>query len=124
MSSSIDSQLQLLRARYEKHNQSHVFDHIKELGPAEKQQLWSDLTHLKVEEVSVNFETVLKQEAEQKHEAELNLKQLKEEKKAKIQPFPFDSISDSAKLTREQLDNYYKTGLNAIAKGELGIVLM
>lgn len=102
-----------LRKRYESAGQGHLFNFWLKLSAAEQEELKTQLEALNIERVNRIYVKAVSSEAEAlnpKAEAEV------------IEPLPksaSESVNDPAKV-----QSWRTTGLEAIARGEVGVLLM
>jgi len=103
-----------LQARYEAAGQGHLFTFYSTLSDAEKKGLIAQLEALDVERVNRIYTTAVKAEAEWALPAtEANA----------IEPLPKDA-SGSVLGDPAEVKQWEKTGLDAIARNEVGVLLM
>ncbi|KAG6837642.1 hypothetical protein H0H93_004918 [Arthromyces matolae] len=102
-----------LRKRYEDAGQGHLLSFYKELPPEEQSSLASQLEALNIERVNRIYKKATASEAEA---------QSPESVAATIEPLPKDA-SDSVG-TPSKDDEWREIGLDAIARGEVGVLLM
>ncbi|KAF9479438.1 UDP-N-acetylglucosamine diphosphorylase [Pholiota conissans] len=102
-----------LQKRYEAAGQSHLFKFWNELSPAEQDELKTQLEALNIERVNRIYAKAVASEAEAIHPSA---------QAVAIEPIPkgaSESVTDAAKAAA-----WRQTGLAAIARGEVGVLLM
>lgn len=102
-----------LRKRYEEAGQGHLFNFWLKLSPAEQEELKTQLEALNIERVNRIYAKAVSSEAEASNP--------KTQSDA-IEPLPkgsSESVSDPTKV-----QSWRTTGLEAIARGEVGVLLM
>ncbi|KAK0546867.1 UDP-N-acetylglucosamine pyrophosphorylase [Tilletia horrida] len=104
-----------LKARYTAAGQGHLFDHWDTLSSDRQQTFASQLSSIDVERVNAVYKTAT--------QAEACAKAASATPASDIQPPPKESLIDTAPGS-QSLENARAKGLNAIAQGKVGLVLM
>ncbi|PWN26814.1 nucleotide-diphospho-sugar transferase [Jaminaea rosea] len=105
-----------LRNKYEKAGQEHLFAFWDEISPEEQGNLAKQLSQLDVERVNAIYKRAVQGE---KEAAELA------KQSAKLGPPPASStVQTSGDAVSSESSKYAAVGLDAIAKGEVGVLLL
>ncbi|THH17369.1 hypothetical protein EW146_g3419 [Bondarzewia mesenterica] len=107
MSINIDA----LRARYKEADQEHVFQFWPQLSESQRVALAAQLDALNIERVNRVFEYAVKSEG------------VLENQGAPIEPLPADATDTSVGHPEKEAE-WRRIGLEAIARGEVGVLLM
>ncbi|PWN49780.1 UDP-N-acetylglucosamine diphosphorylase [Violaceomyces palustris] len=110
----MDATVESLRQRYRQAGQDHLFTFFDSLQEEEKAQLVQQLSKLDVERVNQVFQTAIKAD-------EL----ARTAKSSSIQPPPHESVESTiGEANASKAKSFAQIGFDAIAKGEVGVLLM
>lgn len=113
------SDFETLKSKYESAGQSQVFQFYDSLSKEEQQNLLSQLSSLDVSRVNSVYSKAIQSEKEAKQAEESNVK-------ADISAPPSSSListGDASAVSQEE-QKLRQLGLEAISKGEVGVLLM
>lgn len=115
-----------LKEEYKKAGQQHVFKFYDELDVEGKAQLYDQLVQLKKpDEVNKLFEKINKKEDKDKDKSDGDDDE--EESKDKgpsVEPLPAEACASILEAKKEDIDEWYESGLGLIADNRVGVVLM
>ncbi|KIX07686.1 uncharacterized protein Z518_02340 [Rhinocladiella mackenziei CBS 650.93] len=106
-----EDELKTLRQKYEKANQDHVFAFYDELDTAGKAALFSQLSTFDPDRVNALADKALHPPPSSGEEPS-------------IEPLPESASASLLDASKEQIDDWYKTGLDHIGKNKVAVVLM
>lgn len=101
---------EVLKERLMEAGQEHVGRYWDELTEEEKQGLFKDVVENNIEESSRFFERCMGQEVRKVEDT--------------MRPVPSEQTGGTVTTSRADLDGYFQAGLDAIGRGEVGVVLM
>lgn len=108
-----DQEMETLREKYAKANQEQVLAFYEELNTAEKSSLYAGLSSIDPEHVNQ-----ITQEA-------LNpARSSEEEGQGKLEPLPESATASVLDSKAEDIESWYSSGLDLVAKGQVAVVLM
>ena len=105
--------IESLRQRYEAAGQGHLLQFWSRLSDSERQQLQAQLEALNIERVNRNYQRAISAEKELKEQAGQEV----------IEPLPEDAAGSVIGGTEDE-KKWRSIGLKAVAKGEVGVLLM
>lgn len=108
-----DDQVATLRKVYARQSQDHVFTFWDSLSPVQKAQLYAQLTAIDPRRVNSITETVLTPNTDPKSPVG-----------TEHSPLPDSSCASTLDASAEQLAKWRHAGLEAIARGEVAVLLM
>ncbi|KLO09272.1 UDP-N-acetylglucosamine diphosphorylase [Schizopora paradoxa] len=106
------SRYETLKAKYSKAGQEHVFAFWEKLSEDERTPLLDQLERIDVERVNVIYKKAIKADEDAKHASS-----------DAIEPLPEDAFESIVGADAKAVE-YRKTGLRAIAEGEVAVLLM
>lgn len=113
-----------LREQYKKAGQQHVFKFYDELDVEGKAQLYDQLVLLKKpEEINALFEKVTKKDDSKKADDEDD-KEDDKNKGPSVEPLPAEASASLLEAKKDEVDDWYTSGLSLIADNTVGVVLM
>lgn len=107
-----DDELQTLRDSYEKANQEHVFAFYDALDTEGKASLFEQLQSFDPKRINILADKAI-------HPPKKN-----EDETPSIEPLPESATASMLDLPKEQIEQWYNTGLGLIADNKVGVVLM
>lgn len=108
-----DQELKDLKEKYAKANQGQVFTFYEELTDAEKSSLYERLSSIDPEHIN-----------QITHKALNPTKDSVEEDDGKLEPLPESATASILDSKVEDIESWYSSGLDLVAKGEVAVVLM
>ena len=108
-----DEQVATLRKSYAEQSQEHVFTFWDSLSPDEKAQLYNQLKSIDPRRLTSIIETVLAPNNDQKSSVG-----------TEHSPLPDSSCASTLDASPDQLSKWRHAGLEAIARGEVAVLLM
>ncbi|KAK2724924.1 hypothetical protein QYM36_001397 [Artemia franciscana] len=102
-----------LEAELLKYNQSHLLKFYDELTGAERDQFLHEISELNLDEVTGYFK-----------DAFLTTTKIAEKVDDRLEAIPQDLYGSVVRSTKEELTAYEKIGLEAVSKGEVGVLLL
>lgn len=115
-----------LREQYKKAGQQHVFKFYDELDVEGKAQLYDQLEQLKKpEEINRLFEKVTKKDEDDPKKGDDDNDQEDDKKKGpSVEPLPAEASASLLEAKKDEIDDWYTSGLSLIADNTVGVVLM
>ncbi|KAL9104525.1 MAG: hypothetical protein Q9163_000556 [Psora crenata] len=107
-----EHELNSLRERYVKAGQGQVFAFYEGLSKTEKASLYERLTSIDPSQINTITETALK------------LSKDDSKKEVKLEPLPDSATASILDSKPEDIEQWYNSGLDLIAKGQVAVVLM
>ncbi|XP_043198733.1 UDP-N-acetylhexosamine pyrophosphorylase-like isoform X3 [Amphibalanus amphitrite] len=101
-----------LRADLKEAGQEHLLQFWPSLEPEQRQALYEDITSMDLQEVNAFYRRTL-DEAEDQEKLDDRLK-----------PVPAEVFGSVVRSSAEQLEAYRRTGLEAVSRGEVGVLLL
>lgn len=108
-----DQELTDLRQKFANANQEHVFAFYDELTTAEKSSLYRDISSINPEYINEITQKALNP-----------VKDSAEEGKGALEPLPESVTASILDSKAENIDSWYSSGLDLVAKGQVAVVLM
>jgi len=105
-------QVRLLREKYAKQSQDHVFSFWSSLSSEQKTLFYAQLCSIDPTRVTAIADDVLSNKAAKSEEGD------------KLEPIPSTSCASTFDASPENLTAWREAGLSAIAKGEVAVLLM
>ena len=108
-----DQELTDLRQKFTNANQEHVFTFYDELTTAEKSSLYRSISSINPEYINEITQKALNP-----------VKDSTEEGKGELEPLPESVTASILDSKAENIDSWYSSGLDLVAKGQVAVVLM
>ncbi|KAI9771189.1 MAG: UDP-N-acetylglucosamine pyrophosphorylase [Geoglossum simile] len=105
-------ELDVLKGKYRSAGQDHVFAFYESLGTAEKAGLYEQLSNINPAYINQIAEKALKPAA------------TKEQSEAALEPLPESATASILDSKQEDLERWYASGLDLVAKNKVAVVLM
>ena len=106
------AELASLREKYEKAGQDHVFSFYDELDIASKAALFSQLQGFDPNRINVLADKALHPPKQE------------ETKQSSIEPLPAEALASLLESNDEEIEKWYKAGLDLVADNKVAVVLM
>jgi len=102
-----------MRSRLNVAGQEHLMSDWEKKTPQQQRELYHTIKNLDLEEVCGYFKRAMSGQSEEQGKLD-----------DRLQPIPADAFGSVARSTTEQLRRYRDIGLEAVAKGQIGVLLL
>ena len=102
------SSFEALKTHLSSHNQGHLLDFYPSLSESEQVELLGNVAGLNVERINSIFQTAMAAKPTSNN----------------VSPLPSSSVDSTISASKEKLDFWRGKGLNLIAQGKVGVILL